>query len=172
VSGGYLYYPGKGAGGKLVTADEYESLLAGWERTTGGRGTWTTVGFVFLAILVWTFLSEALALPDWAHWIFIGGCVVGVAVRIFWAAFAPRRLVTNRPDVAPPRHASEARRDAGAALNWPFVLFFLVASAAVFIAHVIGGDRTASGWAWLVGSGLFFALYLCVAIQKFRDRQS
>lgn len=170
VSGGYLYYPKKGVGGKLVTADEYEHLVTRWERTAGRRGIWTTVGVVFLAILVWTFLSEALALPEWMDWIIIMGCVAGVSVRIFWAAFAPRRLVKNRPDIAPPRAASEAQREARAALNWPFVLFALVASAAVLIVQVVSGEQTATGWAWLVGSGLVFAVYLWIAIQKFADR--
>jgi hypothetical protein len=172
VSGGYLYYPKKGAGGKLLTAEEYERLVAQWERTTGRRGTWTAVGVVLLIILLWTFVSGALALPKWTDWVIIWGCVGGLSVRIFRAAFAPKRLVKDRPDVAPPRPASEARREARAALNWPFVLFFLLASAAVFIGHVIGRDRTPTGWAWLVGSGVFFALYLWIAIRKFRDKQS
>ena len=172
VSGGYVYYPKKSAGGKLVTSEEYDRLVQTWERTTGLLGTLTNVGLVVLAIVLWVLLAKAFTFPKWTDLIITIICVVGISLRIFWAAFAPMRLVENRPDVAPPRAASETRREARAALNWPFVLFFLLASVSVFIVHVTGGDRTRTGWAWLVGSGLFFALYLWIAIQKLRDGQN
>ena len=32
VDGGYVYYPSRKAGGKLVTVDEYETMVANWQR--------------------------------------------------------------------------------------------------------------------------------------------
>ena len=48
VDGGYLYYPSKNDGGKLVTAEEFESLVADWQRVAGRSGRWKAVGLVAL----------------------------------------------------------------------------------------------------------------------------
>jgi hypothetical protein len=44
VDGGYVYYPPRGSGGKLVTLDEYESLCADWNKRVGPRGQWKVAG--------------------------------------------------------------------------------------------------------------------------------
>ena len=170
IDGGYLYYPSRKSGGKFVTTDEYEKLVADWQRIAGRRGLWKTVGLIFVAVLLWTIASEVLALPDWADWILIVGCVSAISGWLGWAALAPRRLVKDRPNSTPPRSIAEARRESRAILNWPFVIFFTLASGAIFFGQLTAPERTAGWWAWLVGSGLFFGCYLWIAFEKLRDR--
>lgn len=171
VEGGYLVYPSPRSGGKLVTAEEYALLLASWERVTGRAGQWKTVGIVIVAIVLWTLLLEIISLPDWTDTLLIAVTVVAVSARLYWHSSGPRRLVKDRAFVAPPRSMSEARQNARAALNWPFVLFVLLFSGAAFWRAVATSDRTLSTWAWLIGSGLFLGLYLWIGVQKLLDRR-
>lgn len=168
VDGGYLYYPSRKGGGKLVTADEFQQLLADWERRTRpGK----VAGFAFLAILVWTILSQILSLPQWADDIMILGAVAAVSGWSFWAAYAPRRLVKARPVVASPRGLSEARREARSMLKWPFVLLILLVSGAIFIGTLSSPEPTLKWWAWAIGSGLMFLAYGWISFQKARDQR-
>lgn len=171
VDGGYVYYPGPKSGGKLVTAGEYQQLVAHWERTAGRHGQWKVAGIVIAIIALWTLVTQSMPLPDWTEWIIIGLCVVSITAWFFWASFAPRRLVRGRPDVAPPRLRSEVTREARASLNWRLVAFALLFSGVALISTLTSPERTLSWWAWLVGSSVFFALYAWVAIQKILDRQ-
>ena len=128
VEGGYLFYPSRKSGGKLITANEYDCLVADWERIAGRVGLWKTVGVVVLALLLWTLLSQGLSLPGWTDTFIIAVLVVTICGWLFWASFAPRRLVKDRSAVTSPRPASDARRESRAALNWPFVTFALLLS--------------------------------------------
>jgi hypothetical protein len=168
--GGYLYYPSKKCGGKLITADEYEQLTESWRKVAGRRGMWTVVGIVMLAICVWTAISELLSLPDWSDSIIIAASVIGIPAWLLWASFAPRRLVRNRSAIAPPRPVPEARRQARALLNWRFIIFALLFSGVAFLGWFNSPERDLKTWGWLIGSGAFFSLYIWIAIQKFRDR--
>lgn len=170
IEGGYLYYPSKKGGGKLVTADEYERLTESWRKIAGPRGMWTIIGIVMLAIFVWTAISELLSLPDRSDPIIIAASVIGMSAWLLWASFAPRRLVRDRPAIAPPRPVSEARRQARALLSWRFIIFALLFSGVAFLGPFNSPDRGLGTWAWLIGSGAFFGLYIWIAIQKFRDR--
>ena len=170
TDGGYLYYPSKKSGGKLVTADEYEQLSESWRKVAGRRGIWTVVGIEMLAIFVWTATSKLLSLPDWSDSIIVAACVIGISAWLVWASLAPRRLVRDRPAIAPPRPASEARRQARAMLNWRFIIFALLFSGVAFLGSFNSPERDLKTWAWLIGSGAFFGLYIWVAVQKFRDR--
>jgi len=169
VDGGYLYYSSRKSGGKLVTAEEYEGLLEGWRKVAGGAGTLKSVGVVILWILLSTLISKSLELPGWADKILIAVAVVGISAWLLWAGFAPYRLVRDREAVTPPRPGSEARKQARAALNWPMVIVFLLASGATFFASIALPREMVASWAWLVGSGLMFVAYAWVAIQKPRD---
>ena len=171
VDGGYLYYSSRKEGGKLVTVEEFEELVTDWQRVAGKGGTWRTVGLVAVAILLWTLISRALALPGSADWIVILGSVSAVSGWLLWASLAPRRLVKNRPTVTPPRPVAQAKREARAALNWPFVIFFLLASGAIFLGCLSAPSATPSWWAWLIGSGFMFGAYLWICFQKLKDRQ-
>ena len=169
VDDGYVYYPSRKSGGKLVTADEYQKLVADWERTAGRRGVWKAAGLALVAVLIWTIISQSLALPDWTDWIPIIGCVAALSAWMLWASLAPRRLVRGRPDSTPPRRVSEARREARSMLSWPFVILVTVASGAVFIGCLSAPEPTIGWWARMIGSGLFFGVYSWIAVQKFRD---
>lgn len=169
VDGGYLFYPSRKSGGKLITADEYHRLVANWEKIAGKAGIWKTVGVVFLALILWTVLSEGLSLPEWADTFIITCLVLAISAWMLWAGFAPYRLVRRRPAVTSPRTAAEARREARATLNWPFVIFALLLSGATFIATVTTPERTLSTWAWLIGSGLMLAVYLWIGFRKLFD---
>jgi hypothetical protein len=170
TEGGYLYYPSKKCGGKIVTADEYEQLTESWRKVAGRRGMWTLVGIVVLAIFVWTVISKLLSLPDWSDSIIVAASVIGISAWLLWASFAPRRLVRDRPAITPPRPVSDARRQARALLNWRFIIFALLFSGVAFVGSFNSPERDLKTWAWLIGSGAFFGLYIWIAIQKHRDR--
>jgi hypothetical protein len=169
VEGGFLFYPSRKSGGKLVTDEEYNLLVSDWKRASQRVTGWKTVGAVVVAAVLWTSLSEALYLPDWTTKLLIIALVIAMCAWLFWASFAPRRLVTKRSAVAPPRPASEARRAARAALNWPFVIFALLLSGATFWSTVNASDRTLSTWLWLLGSGLMLGTYLWIGLGKLLD---
>jgi len=170
VDGGYLYYPSKRGGGKLVTADEYDELVADWQKVAGRTGIWRTVGLVVLAIVVWTIIPKAEDLSVWSDSIFATVCVGGASAWILWASFAPRRLVRGRPAITQPRIVSEAKRQARALLNWPLIIFLLFLSASALLRTLNSPDRDFKSWAWIIGSGVMLVCYIWIAIQKFRDR--
>ncbi|WP_311270034.1 hypothetical protein [Sphingobium sp. WCS2017Hpa-17] len=170
VDGGYLYYPSKNSGGKLVTPDEYEQLAAGWHKVAGRRGMWKVAGIVMLAIVFWTAISKPLSLPEWSDSIMVAASVAGISAWLLWASFAPRRLVRDRPAITPPRPVSEAKRQARALLNWRFITFALLLSGIAFFGSLNAPERDFKSWAWLIGSGAMFGLYIWIGIRKFRDR--
>ena len=171
VEGGYLYYPSRKAGGKLVTHDEYERLVTDWQRVAGRRGQWKVAGVAFGFILLWAIATQALALPDWTEWMMIAFCVSSISGWFLWTGSAPRRLVSGRPDITPPRPSSEARREARALLNWRFVIFALLFSGVALFGTLSSPDQTLSWWAWLFGSGTLFGAYVWIALQKVMDWQ-
>lgn len=172
VEGGYLYYPSRKAGGKLVTQSEYEGLVANWQNVAGRRGQWKTIAVIIAAIAIWSIASQSLALPDWTNWFASAFGAVYVALRLLPASLAPRRLVSGRPDTTPPRPLRSAKREARALIEWRIVVFVLLVSGCVLFATSKSPDHTLSWWAWLIGSGTMFSLYAWLAFQKFRDRQS
>jgi hypothetical protein len=170
TEGGYIYYPSRKTGGKLITTSEYEELVKDWGRVTGRWGRWKLIGGIVVAIILWSIFSAIFDLPETFTTIVMIGCVVSVSSWLLWASYAPRRLVKDRPAVTPPRDISEARQQARAMLNWPFVAFALAISGAILFASVQSHESTIASWAWLVGSGLMFVAYIWIAIQKLRDR--
>src|SRR5690606_22838366 len=120
---------------------------------------------------LWTIISQALRLPDWTEWVMIAVCVTSISVWSFRASFAPRRLVSGRPDFTPPRPSSEAKREARALLGWRVVIFSLLFSGVVLLGTLSSPDQTLSWWTWLIGSGTFFGVYVWIAFQKVMDRR-
>jgi hypothetical protein len=169
VEGGYLVYPSRKVGGKLVNDEEYDFLVKRWERVAGRAGRWKTVGAIVLVVAIWTLLGDLLSPPEWADSLMIGLIVIAMSAWLFWASTAPRRLVRDRAPVTAPRPAAEARREARAALNWPFVAFALLISGAIFFGSATADERTVGTWAWLIGSGLMLGIYLWVAFKKLAD---
>lgn len=172
TEGGYLYYPSRKGGGKLVSQDEFIRLVSEWERIAGPRGRWKIVGLILVTIVLWTILTRSFGFPDWSDKVLTFGIVFGLSGWLLWVSFAPRRLVRNRPDVAPAKPASKARRDARAMLNWPFVIFALAISGGIFFGHLSSADRSPASWAWMIGSGSMLALYVWIAFRKFMDARS
>lgn len=172
VDGGYVFYPSRRAGGKAITAEEYDRLISQWERVAGRAGRWKAVGVAAAAIVLWTFVSQALSLPAWANSLLIAAIVVALSAWLLWASTAPRRLVRGRAPVTPPRPPAEARRAARAALNWSFILFVLLFSGGTFISTIQETQRSPETWAWLVGSGLMFSAYVWIGFRKLVDRKS
>ena len=170
TNGGYLYYPSRGSGGKLVTNIEYEQLLVDWQKVSGPRGQWKIVGIVSAIILVWTVVSQSVTLAAWAENVLMLGCVTTISAWFFWASRAPHRLVSGRPDVTPPRSASETKRKARALLSWRLVFFVLLSSGVALIGAIYNPDLTPEWWAWLIVSGVLFATYGYIAILKAIDR--
>lgn len=170
VDGGYLYYPSKRSGGKLVSAEEYAHLTSEWGKIAGRRGSWITVGMVMLAIVVWTTISQIWSVPGWSRYVFVTLCVAAMSARIIHASFATRRLVKDRPAITPPRPPVEVGRQARALLNWRSILFGLLFNGVIFFASLTTPDRDIASWAWLVGSGVTLGLCLWIAFRKLRDR--
>ncbi len=170
AEGGYLYYTSKKSGGKLVTVSEYERLVDDWRKVAGRRGTWMTAGAVILVIAIWTAISKLFTLPDWFDSIIVAASVIGISTRIVWAIYAPRRLVGDRPSITPPRPTSEVRRQARALLSWRLIIFSLLLTGIIFFGSLSSAKRDIESWAWLIGSGAMFFLYIWIAIQKFRDQ--
>lgn len=157
-------------GGKLVSDEEYEHLVRGWERIAGRAGRWKAVGVIFAIIALWTLLSDVVSLPKWGDYLLTGAIVLVMSGWLLRASTTPGRLVKDRPPTTPPRPATEARRDARAALNWPFVALALIFSGLAFFSSVTLNERSLGGWAWLIGSGVMLGLYIWIALKKLTDR--
>jgi hypothetical protein len=165
VDGGYVYYPSIKQGGKLVTAEEYERLLADWKRTTGWRGL-KLAGIVLLVLVGGSLASAMISLPERLDWVLSSVVVAGLVGWIIWAAAAPRRLVKGRPDHTPPLSRAQARQAARAIITWPMIGLALFMSGAVFVIYLISPTGTLAWWAWIIGSGAIFALYGWTAYKK------
>ncbi|NIJ21081.1 hypothetical protein FHS95_002773 [Sphingomonas naasensis] len=166
AEGGYIYYPSAKSGGKLVTAEEYRKLAQGWSMVSTGK----VAGILFLAVIAWTALSQTFSLPDGLETVFIASCVTCVALWVLWVAFAPRRLVRDRPAITPPRPASQARRQVRALLTWQSVIFALLFGGVMFLGSLRVSEPDVETWAWRIGGGALFGLYLWIGFQKLRDR--
>lgn len=171
IDGGYLYFPSKKSGGKLVTADEFQKLVEDWERTAGRKGQWKMMGIVVVGIILFTIVDELFALPDWTNALCTFTVVVGVSGRLLWASFAPRRLVSERAAITQPRPISQVKQEVRALLNWPFIIIATLIAGAVFGSNLSVTDRSLASLAWLIGSGIVLGLYLWIGFQKLMDRQ-
>ncbi len=167
---GYLYYPSKKSGGKLVSSEEHEQLLKDWQKVTGRSGTVKLVGIVFVAMFCWTLVSGSLAIPYWANAAGLALLVLGMATPIYWASYAPYRLVRDRPFVTPPRPTAQVKREVRDMLNWRFTALALVFTGILFATSLTSTEGGLMYWAWLVGSGTLFGSYVWLAVSKLRDR--
>ena len=96
VKGGYLVYPSRKFGGKLVTEAEYEQLVADWEKVAGRAGRWKTVGVVAVVIAILTSFADRLSAPAWGDTLLIVFIVLAMSAWLLWASTTPRRLVKHR----------------------------------------------------------------------------
>lgn len=169
TDGGYLYYTSPKAGGRLVTTEEFELLVNNFRKLSGFRGMWKMVLAIILPLTLWTLLSTSLALPEWADQVVTAIVPISLAAWLLWASFAPRRLVQGRPIVAPPRPIAQSRRIARDMLSWPLMSLAIIFTGGVFVGCLSDPNQTVSWWAWTIGSGAMFAMYLWISIQKLRD---
>lgn len=169
IDGGYLYYPSKKSGGKLVTAAEYDELVEGMRKAAGRPAIWKVVGVVLLVILTWALISEAQSLPDWADWIVVAAVAIGISAWTIWASLAPQRLVRDRPFITPPRTALQAGREVRSLLGWRFIIFALLFSGFTFFGSLYSTERNFVSWAVLFGTGAIFGGYIWISVRKFRD---
>jgi hypothetical protein len=170
VEGGYLVYPSRKVGGKFVSEEEYQHLVAGWERVAGPSGRWKFTGIIIAVIASWTLLGDAISLPEWANSVFTVAIVLAASTWLFWASTTPHRLVKHRPSLTLPRSTAEARREANATLNWPIVVFMLILNGAIFVGSISVTARSPGVWAWLIGSGAMLGGYIWIAFRKLTDR--
>lgn len=169
IEGGYIYYPSGKSGGKLVTEEEFQKLVANWEQIAGRRGIWKMAGVVVLVILAKELVTLAFDLPEWPGQIMFYGIPIAVSGRLLWASFAPRRLVKERYAVTPPRTSSQIRRLTHDMMSWPLIAFAAILSGAIFAGSFSVSERTPASWAWLVGSGFMLVAYIRIGVQKFMD---
>ncbi len=168
VEGGYLYYPSAKSGGKLVTHEEYQQLLADWKKATGLKSMLSILlpGFILLAAI-----DIALELDETARWVSTTVFVLAVVGYFLWVSFAPRRLVKDRPDHTPPRTKEEGMQHARKVLGLDFVLFCLLVSGSIFGISVSQMPEGLAHWAVVLGSGAFFLMYVRLAFQLWADRK-
>lgn len=167
---GYLYYPGRKSGGKFVSEDEYAQLLAQWEAVAGRKGLWKTSFVIMGCVLVALAVLAIFDGPDWLRTVFTYLAVAALVARYFWFAMAPRRLVNGRPDAAPPRSAAANKRAARSMISWTTIIWAFIVCAALFVAGLSAHPKSLAVWIWIAGSGAMGALYIWVAIMKYRDR--
>jgi hypothetical protein len=166
---GYLYNPSRKSGGKFVSSEEYEQLVAEWEAIAGRKGIWKTtlamVGCVFLVVTLQSIFGGSEWLIDVSTWV----AVIAVLARFFWFSMAPRRLVSGRPDAAPPRSPAASKRAARSLVSWGIIIWAFIVSTAIFGVSLAAYPKSLSVWLWVAGSGAMSAGYLWVAIMKYRD---
>lgn len=165
MDGGYLFFPSRKGGGKFVSSDEFTSLSARWKRVSDRR----TVIILVAVVILCSILIDVFALPKWTNFALSVAVAVTLLAWVLWESAASRRLVRGRPDIAPPRSASQARREARALLSWPFVTLGLLFFGVIFIATVSLAEWTLASIPWIAGTGFFFVCYVWIAIQKIRD---
>ena len=166
---GYLYYPSRKSGGKFVSHEEYEQFVAGWEAVAGRRGIWkitlAIIGCVFLIVIFQSTFDGSEWLRPVSTWI----VVLAVLARFFWFSMAPRRLVSERPDAAPPRSPAASKRAARSMVSWDIIIWAFIVSTAIFGVSLAAYPKSLSVWIWVAGSGAMSAAYLWVAIMIYRD---
>ncbi len=166
---GYLYYPSRKSGGKFVSHEEYEQLVAEWEAVAGRRGMWKTtlaiIGCVFLVVTFQSIFDGFEWLKDVSTWV----AVIALLARFVWYSMAPRRLVSGRPDAAPPRSPAASRRAARSLVSWGIIIWAFIASTAIFGLGLAAYPKSLLVWLWVAGSGAMSAGYLWAAIMKYRD---
>lgn len=167
---GYLFYPGRKAGGKFVSNAEFQTLVAQWQSFAGVAGTLKTVLAVILIIALGLVATDLFDVGEWADYLAVCGAVAFVIARVMWASFAPWRLVAGRPDAVPPRQPALMKRQARAMVPWRMIIPVLIVSTGSFAFGVFVTPKTSADWIWLVGSGAIAATYGWIAIQKYRDR--
>lgn len=168
--GGYLYYPGRKAGGKFVSEPEYQELEAHWQSVAGGKGRWITAAACVLIITLGMIIKEFFDGSEWIENVSIWSAVAFVFARTTWANFAPRRLVKGRPDVAPPRTLAASKKLVRSMLPWRMIIPIFIVSTGIFILGLSAMPQTFMDWLWLGGSGAMSGVYGWTAIQKFRDQ--
>ncbi|WP_155799918.1 hypothetical protein [Porphyrobacter sp. AAP82] len=167
---GYLFYPGRKAGGRFVSNAEFQALVAQWQSVAGFAGTLKTVLTVILIIALGMVVTDLFDVGEWAEYLAVCGAVAFVIARVMWASFAPWRRVAGRPDAVPPRPPALLKRQARAMLRWRMIIPVLIVSTSAFAFGIYVTPKTSEDWLWLVGSGAMAATYGWIAIQKYRDR--
>jgi hypothetical protein len=171
VEDGYVYYPSRKSGGKFVSSEEYDRLLANWRRVAGLRPFLIGVGLMVFVMNLGIFAQVFLDLPFWINWIVLAAIIAALFAWLLPPSRAPLHLVKSRPVVTPPRPAGQPQRQARAVIPWPFVILILVGSGSVFANHIGSPDRSPVWWAWTLVSGVIFAAYSWLGIQKLVDRR-
>ena len=172
VDDGYVIFPLGKSGGKFVTPEEYDQLIAGWQKATSGRRFWGLLVALFAAILAFAFLEQTYQYPEWSRWATTLGVVGLLASHLVWEGLSPQRLVKGRPDYCPPRSKEENQRIARGLIPKHVVGISLILSGMIFGLVFYHGPQSAVDWVWFVGSGLFFVLCLRLVFQSWGDRNS
>ncbi len=172
TEGGYLFFPSRNAGGKLVTTEEYAKLHGNWKKVAGRKGTLKATVLIVLVIVIWAIAETFYALPEWSGGLVVTASAIIVALWFVWHSVAPWRLVRGRPDASPPRGLSESQMAARSMVPWTMVFAVIFLSGMFLSTDLNTQDRTAQWWGIKLVSGLFFLAYAWIGFQKWRDEQS
>lgn len=166
---GYLYYPSKKSGGKLIASGEYHYLVARWSKISSLNSILKLVGIVFFLLFSWTALVEIVQLPSWTIYYFAIMIAIGLSNWLRGECLAPRRLVKNRPEIAPPRTPAEVKvlRQVGLAdFRWWLVVYTLIYSGGAFVVGARSADGGLVSWLWIISSATLFTLHIWLAIRN------
>lgn len=169
---GHVYYPSAKTGGKFISAEEYELLLADWKRVSKLFSIMNVVIGSLVLVTLSILLVLTLDLPLWTFTVILVAPVTFMTAYILWVGTAPARLVKYRPEITAPRPASDVREEARAAMGWPLITLILFGSAAYLVSSLTSFDGTLRSTIWIVASGGLFLGYLSIATLKIMDRRS
>jgi len=170
---GYLFYPRRNKGGKLLSHLEYEKLVLNYRRWIGTRFVpGLSVWFAFAGLIVIASISVMFDLPDQFIEISVYAMVAAFVAASLWLYLTPYRLTKNRPDVSPPRTKQEQMRLARSMMPWALLIWTIIIFGLLSIIGIAAAITEPS-----IGKGvfatfctLFLIMGLRVAIQKYRDR--
>lgn len=170
---GYLFYPRRNKGGKLLSHPEYEKLVLNYRRWMGTRFVpGLSLWLVLAGSIVIASISVMFDLPELFIKIAVYVMVAAFLAAYSWLYLAPYRLTKNRAAISPPRTRQEQLRQGRTMFPWALLIwiififgFFSIFGIAAAIAEPSIGKLVFEAVCVVI-----FIMGLRVAIQKYRDR--
>lgn len=168
---GFLYYPKRKGGGKIITQAEHDVIVGNFRRWFGARfRPGLSLAAMFGLIVVITLVSLAFPLSERAFDVAIWIVAATFLLGYYWLYSAPQRLVKDRPEVTPPRTREELGRAGRAMMTWPMVVFAIgLCSLAVFVG--VSARPNIATVIWTVFWVIVLAVHVRNAVRKFQDRR-
>ena len=175
IAEGYLYYPRKRGGGKLVSEREFADFVGDYRRWFGTRFVpgllfWLTLaGIVFISVL-----SVALGESDRSLTIAVYALLAILIGGAFWVQSAPFRILRSRPDFSPPRAKRDQSKAARTQVPWIILCLMIPFPGLMSYVGILSviAEPSLLNVAWTAAFGFIFATAVKIAIQKWMDRSN